>query len=40
MVFNAIRRVTGVKILSIYRDVFIQNGSIMKRLDRLSKIAQ
>jgi len=38
MLYNVIRFAVGVKILSIYHEIFIRNVSLKKRLCRLSKV--
>jgi hypothetical protein len=40
MLFNVMKLVAGVKILSIYYEALIRNASLRKRLDRLSNLAQ
>jgi len=40
MLFNVMKVVAGVTILSIYREMLILNASLKKRLDRLSIDAQ
>jgi hypothetical protein len=40
MLFNVMKLIAGVKILSIYRELLIRNASLRKRLDILSKTTQ
>ena len=40
MLFDVMKLVACVKILSIYHEMLICNALLMKRLDRLSNLAQ